>query len=91
MLGCFSKTELTELGKLGKTTQFYSVLLSELGQLRKTDQFYSVLLGFTWSTWYRAMLVAWFYSEKPIGTKFAELGQLSTEWCLWVSVKHYCG
>ena len=38
------------------------------------------------------MLVARFYSEKPIGTefpKFAELGQLGTEWCLWVSVR-YC-
>ena len=23
VLGCFNKTELTELGKLGKTTQFY--------------------------------------------------------------------
>ena len=51
-----------------------------------------VLLGFTWSTQYWAMLVAWFYSEKPIGTeftKFAELGQLGTKWCLWVSVKYW--
>ena len=41
------------------------------------------------------MLVAWFYSEKLIGTEFAEfaeftkLSQLHTKWCLWVSVK-YC-
>ena len=28
-------------------------------------------------------------SEKPIGTELTELGELSTERCLWVSVK-YC-
>ena len=83
MLGGFSKTELTELGKLGKTTQFY---LENLVNLEKTNQFCSVLLGFT-----QFCLVllgfTWFYSKKLIGTEFAKLGQLGTKQYLWLSEK----
>ena len=91
----------TELSKLGKTTQFYSVNSVNSEKMIGFTWFYlvnsvpsnacgMVLLGKT--DWYRAMLVARFYLEKLIGTEFAEfakLGQLGTEWCLWVSVK-YC-
>ena len=42
VLGCFSKNELTELSKLGKTTQFYLVNLVNSEKLIGFTQFYSV-------------------------------------------------
>ena len=46
MLGCFSKTELTELGKLGKATQFYLENLVNSEKPISFARFCSVLLGF---------------------------------------------
>ena len=75
MLGCFSKPELTELGKLGKTTQFYLENLVNSEKPISFAQFYLVFLGFTW---FCLVLLGftWFY-----------LVLLGTEQCSWLSEK----
>ena len=76
VLGCFSKTELTELGKLRKTTHFYLENLVNSEKPISFARFCSVLLGF--ARFYLVLLgFTWFYSEKLI----------STEQCSWLSEK----